>query len=124
MHETVIAQQIVAAVLDEVRRRGAVSCRSIEVDLGELEGLHRADLQAAFDIEAKGTLLEGTVLEVSLKPATAVCPSCKAAKPFELPRGAAHEIPRVTCPDCGSLLELRGGRGFVIRRAAMVLEDP
>jgi hydrogenase nickel incorporation protein HypA/HybF len=124
MHETVIAQQIVRAVLDEMQRRGATACTSIEVDLGQLEGLDRDDLQAAFDLEAEGTPLEGAILSVALVPATAVCPSCKAAKPFELPSGHAHELPKVLCPDCGSPLELRGGRGFVVRRAAMVLEDP
>ncbi len=124
MHETVMAQGIVRAVLAEMESRGASACRAIDVDLGQLEGLDAKDLQAAFDLEAAGTLLEGTVLHVTTVPATAVCPSCKAAKPFELPHGHMHELPKVLCPDCGAPLELRGGRGFVVRRAALVLEDP
>ena len=124
MHETVIAQQVVRAVLAEMDSRGASACKSIDIDLGQLEGLNPQDLQAAFDLEAVDTVLDGAVLQVSLMPATAVCPSCQAAKPFEPPHGHAHEIPRAVCPDCGSALELRGGRGFIIRRAALVLEDP
>lgn len=124
MHETVIAQQIVRAVLAELGSRGATGCKAIDVDLGQLEGLDRKDLQAAFDLEAEATPLEGAVLQVSLVPATAVCPSCKSAKPFELPTGHGHEMPAALCPDCGAALELRGGRGFVIRRATLVLEDP
>jgi len=124
MHETVIAQQIVRTVLAEMDQRGASACKSVEIDLGQLEGLEPRELQAAFDLEATETLAEGAVLQVSLIPATGVCPSCKAAKPFELPKGSAHELPRALCPDCGAALELRGGRGFVIRRATLLLEDP
>ncbi len=124
MHETVMAQQIVRAVLDEVTRRGAAACTRIDVDVGALEGLDPSTLQAAFDLEAAGTPLEGAVLSVAITPTTAVCPSCKAVRPFEAPSGPAHELPKALCPDCGSPLELRGGRGFVVQRAAMVLEDP
>ncbi len=124
MHETVMAQQIVRAVLAEMDHRGATACRTIDLELGQLEGLDSKELQAAFDLEASSTLLEGAVLAVTMVPATAVCPSCKAAKPFELPTGHAHEMPRALCPDCGAPLELRGGRGFVVRRATLVLEDP
>ena len=124
MHETIIAQQVVRAVLAEMDQRGASACKSIDIDLGQLEGLEPRELQAAFDLEASGTLVDGAVLQVSLTPATAACPSCKAAKPFELPRGHGHELPAALCPDCGAALELRGGRGFVVRRATLVLEDP
>src|SRR5512136_31867 len=124
MHETIIAQQVVRAVLAEMDQRGASACKSIDIDLGQLEGLEPREIQAAFDLEASGTLVDGAVLQVSLTPATAVCPSCKAAKPFDLPRGHGHELPAALCPDCGAALELRGGRGFVVRRATLVLEDP
>ena len=124
MHETVIAQQITRAVLAEMESRGATACRTIDIELGQLEGLDRNDLQAAFDLEADKTPLAGAVLQVSLVPATAVCPSCKTAKPFEMPTGHGHEMPKALCPDCAAPLELRGGRGFVVRRATLVLEDP
>ncbi len=124
MHETVIAQQIVRAVQSEMDARGATACRSIDVDLGQLEGLDAKDLQAAFDLEATGTAVEGAVLQVTTVPATAVCPSCKAAKPFDLPHSHDHTLPKALCPDCGAPLELRGGRGFVVRQAALMLEDP
>ncbi len=124
MHETVIAQQITRAVLAEMESRGATACRTIDVDLGQLEGLDRNELQAAFDLEAEKTPLAGAILQVSMVPATAVCPSCKTAKPFELPTGHGHVMPAAICPDCGAALELRGGRGFIVRRATLVIEDP
>lgn len=124
MHETVMAQQIVRTVLAEMDQRGASACRTIDIELGQLEGLNAKDLQAAFDLEAADTLLDGAALAVKLVPATAVCPSCKAAKPFELPSGHAHEMPKALCPDCGAPLELRGGRGLVVKQATLVMDDP
>jgi len=124
MHETVIAQQIVHAVQITMEQRGASSIRTIDVELGQLEGLSPQELQGAFDLQAGGTALEGAVLQVTIVPATAFCPSCNEDRPFELPRSSAHEIPKILCPECGAPLELRGGRGFVVRTATMVFEDP
>lgn len=124
MHETVIAQQIVRVVRGTMEARGAAAVRTIDVDLGQLEGLSPEDLQAAFDLEARGTPLEGSVLRVRLVGAQGFCPSCQEDRAFELPRSASHEIPPIACPECGSPLELLGGRGFTVQRASMVLEDP
>ncbi len=124
MHETVIAQQIVRAVQTTMEQRGAAAVKTIDVELGQLEGLSAQELQGAFDLQADGTPSEGAVLQVTVVPASAFCASCNEDRPFELPRSSTHEIPKLLCPECGAPLELHGGRGFVIRSATMVLEDP
>ncbi|OGS46162.1 MAG: hypothetical protein A3K66_03810 [Euryarchaeota archaeon RBG_16_67_27] len=124
MHELAIAQQIVRSVRAEMERRGATAVRAIDIDLGLLEGLREADLRAAFDVEAAGTPLEGTALRVTLIPARAFCPKCGVPKPLAMPEESGHGAVSVTCPDCGAEMDLEGGRGFTIRSAAMVLEDP
>lgn len=124
MHETVIAQQVVRVVLAEMKSRGASGVRSIDLEVGQLEGLTSADLRKAFELESTGTAAEGADLHVSLSPARAFCPSCNQERPFELPQAHVHDLPPVVCPECGSRLELSGGRGFVVRQAAMILEDP
>ncbi len=124
MHETVIAQQILRAVQTTMEQRGASAVKTIDLELGQLEGLSPQELQGAFDLQAEGTPVDGAVLHVTVVPATAFCPSCNEDRPFELPRSRAHEVPKILCPECGAPLELRGGRGFVIRSATMVLEDP
>ena len=124
MHELVIAQQIVRAVRAEMERRGATAVRAIDVDLGALEGLRESDLRAAFEVEAADTPLEGAALRVTLVPARAFCPKCGGPKPLALPEGPGHGPPSAACPDCGAEMDLEGGRGAVVRSAAMVLEDP
>lgn len=124
MHETVLAQQILRAVQATMEQRGASGVRTIDVELGQLEGLGPQELQGAFDLQAAGTAVEGAVLQVTTVPAEAFCSSCNEERPFELPRSRDHGVPKVLCPECGAPLELRGGRGLVVRSATMVLEDP
>ncbi|HEY7589087.1 MAG TPA: hydrogenase maturation nickel metallochaperone HypA [Thermoplasmata archaeon] len=125
MHETVIAQQVLRAILAAMEQRGATAVKAIDVEIGQLEALGTKELQAAFDIVAKGTPAEDAVLQVKLIPATGFCRSCSEERPFEIPRTHGHGEPlEILCPECGSPLELRGGRGFTVQRATMVLEDP
>ncbi len=124
MHETVLAQQILRAVRATLEGRGASGVRTVAVELGQLEGLSAQELQGAFDLQAEGTPLEGAVLEVAIVPAQAFCPSCNEERPFELPPTHGADAPSVLCPECGAPLELRGGRGVVVRSATMILEDP
>ena len=124
MHELAIAQQVVRAILAEMDRRGAATVRSIDLEVGQLEGLRAEALRRAFQVEAEGTPLAGAVLNVAIARAKAFCPSCKAPKSFELPWDPAHGSVRLLCPDCKGELTLEGGRGWTVRRATMVLEDP
>ena len=123
MHELVMAQQIVRSVRGEVERVRATEVRSIDVDLGDLEALDEDDLREAFRLEASGTPLEDAVVNVTRVAPIALCPSCNTPKPFDLPT-SSDAVLRVSCPDCGADLDFKGGRGLVVRRATIVLEDP
>lgn len=124
MHELAIAQQIVRTVLAEMERRGATAVRSVDIEIGELDGLRRETLRSAFLSEAEGTPLEGATLHVTVLPAKAICPACQGPKDVDLPWDPAHGSVRISCPDCGADLEIVGVRGVQILRATMVLEDP
>jgi len=64
MHESVFAQQIVQTVLAEATRRRAASVRSVDVEIGALDAISEETLREAFAIEAAGTPLEHTQLNV------------------------------------------------------------
>ena len=123
MHELVIAQDIVGAVLAEARRRKATAVRTIDLEIGELEGLREHDLRRAFEIEAAGTLVHGARLRITVIPATATCRQCGTSAKVQPPSGRIHRPPVLTCQACGSDLAIENGRGFVLRSAKLVLED-
>lgn len=123
MHESLIARQIVDVVSFEVARRGAKGVRSVDVEVGALEGLRAEDLRAAFDAAAVGTPVEGANLRVAVAAVQGVCPSCRQTRPVDVPEEHRHDPPSLACPVCGAPLETEGGRGFVVRSASLVLED-
>lgn len=124
MHELALAQQVVRAVLAEMERRGASVVRAIDLEVGGLEGLRPEDVRRAFEVEAAGTPLEGTVLRITVGGVRAFCPACGTPKPFEISAAHLPAPERALCPDCGAEMDLEGSRGVVVRSASMVLEDP
>jgi len=124
MHELAMAQQIVRTVLAEMNRTGAVAVRSINVDVGTLEGLLPEGLRRAFEVESKDTPLEGVELHVALVPSIATCPACGAKRELTTLSDAHGADVNLFCLQCGAPMEFRGGRGFSVRSAAMVLPDP
>jgi len=66
VHETVMAEQIVRTVLAEAAQRGATAVRSVDVEVGALEGVPEAGLREAFALAAQGTLLERAELHVAV----------------------------------------------------------
>lgn len=122
MHELAFAQQVVRTVLESMRHVRATGVRSIEVELGVLEGVPTDGLCRAFEIESKDTPLEGADLRVALVPGTAACPACRAERALTIP-AEGHRVPKAACDGCGGPVEFRGGRGLVVRSAAMILPD-
>jgi hydrogenase nickel incorporation protein HypA/HybF len=121
MHETTIMERIVRAVLREMGRRGASSVESIEVEVGELEGVRMEDLKRAFDLRVRDTPLEETILHVTILPAKVFCGGCGRSKVLRLSGAEARTDLFPTCPDCRSPLDIEGGRGFTVRSATMVV---
>ena len=124
MHELMIAQDIVRAVLAEAKRQNAVGVRSIDLEVGEVEGLREIDLRRAFEIEAAGTVIHGARLQITVAPANAVCGACGHVAKVQPPSGRSHLMTPLACDACGSGVTIEDGRGFVIRSAVMRLEEP
>jgi Zn finger protein HypA/HybF involved in hydrogenase expression len=61
-----MAEQIVRTVLAEAAQRGATAVRSVDVEVGALEGVPEAGLREAFALAAKDTLLERAELRVAV----------------------------------------------------------
>ncbi len=121
MHELAIAQQVVKVVLDEAGRRHAKRVKTVEIEVGQLEGLGARELREAFSVEAAGTPLEGAFLQVATAPAMAFCLRCREPREAPIPTGHFHALPALACKVCGGDLRLEGGRGFSVRGAVMDL---
>ncbi|MCK6470913.1 MAG: hydrogenase maturation nickel metallochaperone HypA [Dehalococcoidia bacterium] len=94
MHESSLAKQILAAVLDRARADGASRVRAVTGWVAETETLSAESLSFHFAAHARGTPADGARLELRLIHVEARCSACK--------RTYAPEHHVLLCTGCGS----------------------
>lgn len=101
MHEFGIAGEIVAAAVEEARKRNAERVTAVTVRIGVLRGVEPESLRLYYDHLVRGTLAETAPLVVEEEPVLVDC-------------GACGEVPAdrfsLACPSCGEEgVRVRGG---------------
>ena len=94
MHELSIAQSLIELASDHAAKEGSNRISRIQVRLGVLSGMLRA-LYFCFESASRGTICEGSVLEIEEIPLTVYCPRCDENK---IP-GNRYSF---ACPDCST----------------------
>jgi len=110
-------ENVVATILAELQKTaGCPGGPALQIDLkvGAL-AVHSAEAtRQAYQVLAKGTILEESRLHLTIEPATVSCPRCGFQGP--LPAGAVdpHDAsPLTQCPGCGAAAPVTGGRGVL-----------
>lgn len=116
MHESAIAQQLIAAAQEALGRSAPLGKATLlRINVGRLAGVHCESLRFAFEVLASETPLRGAALDIRETKAVAVCADC----------GARTEIddPFAVCPACGSAeVRLEGGGELVLE--SIEVEEP
>ena len=95
MHELAIAHSLIEtaqAALPEVNGAHIVT---VQVCLGALAGVSPDELRFGFEVMAKGTPFEGTLLEIEDVPLIVYCPHCQA-------NYTLSDIEPLCCPICAT----------------------
>lgn len=93
MHETIVAQNLLAAISAEAEKQGAKPI-SAKVSCGKLYAINDELLCFAFQALAKGTTCEEVKLEIEHKPIQGQCKNCD--ENFNI------DFHYQRCPKCGS----------------------
>ena len=93
MHETMVAQSLLATISDEAAKYNAKPI-SAKISCGMLNPVNDEVLCFAFEAIAKGTLCEGLKLLIEHKPIQAQCKSCN--RQFDIDSLCTK------CPECRS----------------------
>ena len=93
MHETMVAESLLATISDETAKQNAKPI-SAKISCGMLNAVNDEVLRFAFEAIAKGTACEGMELKVEHKLMQGRCKNCDKTFEFEL------SCP--SCPTCGS----------------------
>ncbi len=93
MHETMVAQSLMAIITDEAAKNNAKPVTA-KISCGMLNSVSDEILCFAFEAIAKDTPCEGVKLQIEHKPIQARCKSCDLNFDVEL------SLPE--CPKCGA----------------------
>lgn len=93
MHELSIAYNLVSIAEDAAKEAGVDQIDSVHLKLGALAGVVQDALLFSFDVATKGTLLEGSTLQIENVPVVIYCEQCDAEHPLE-------NIQLLRCPVC------------------------
>jgi hydrogenase nickel insertion protein HypA len=113
MHELALIQQVVKSIREELASRGVTkvgAVKAIPMKVGELELHGEESFRQMFEVETKGSVLEGAKLSITIFPANLNCPCGFKGQAGE---GVDHHesMPVGICPKCGNLSRVEGGRG-------------
>jgi hydrogenase nickel incorporation protein HypA/HybF len=125
MHETSLATKVVAASVEEARRRGVRRVQSIRLRVGALWGTAPESLEFHVSLQAQGTALAGASLNVQTVPVVARCGACgREVKDARLDNPAfLHTLAHgpilvealLRCPACGAAeVSIQQGRELEI----------
>ena len=91
MHETMVAESLLATISEEAKTQNAKPVRA-KISCGMLNAINDEALCFAFDAIAKGTRCEGIKLEIEHKPMRGQCKKC--SEHFEV------KLSHLKCPKC------------------------
>jgi hydrogenase nickel incorporation protein HypA/HybF len=121
MHELSIATELLKTLLDyQKKQEKSVKILEVHVRIGKLRTVALEQLRYCYNLLIKGTSAAGSKLIVEEIPAKITCPTCKFNNDFDVKDDSFHfTIPSLTCPRCGTRLNLEGGDELQITKIRM-----
>ena len=115
MHELSIAMSILDVVEEEMERHSGSRVEAIHVRVGELSGVVKDALLAAYELAREQTPFAGARLVFEEVPVLIYCAKCQAERPV-------HSVQNICCLECDTpATEILRGRELQL--AALELEE-
>lgn len=116
MHEVAIMDSIIKAALAELDKYDVSAVEELVLVIGDLTSLGEDQLQFAYEIMTKNTILEGSKLTVEQEHVNVLCGACGYDGPAGTLESDYHEhtIPIISCPSCGGKVKVTAGESCKI----------
>ena len=108
MHEMSIAQSLVALLREEMEKAGALTLRSVRLEIGQMSAIVPDALSFGFQVVTADTDLEGAELIMDIVPLRGSCRDCGGS--FDIENYAFE------CPLCGgSEIDTLSGQELAVK---------
>ena len=117
MHEVSIMSGLISAILKELESYKVVSVTEVVLTIGKLTNLGIEQMEFAYEIMTRDTILEGSRLVIEEEPIEVLCNSCSYEGPTkDAEFGDDHgSVPVLSCPKCGSEIKLIKGQACCVK---------
>ncbi len=118
MHEFSVMNQIVNAVLEEVKNHNVKSVDEVHLEIGELTFLGHEQMRFAYQILTEKNMLKDSKIIISEKKAKIKCSQCgyNGKIRYDYESSFHFSLPTFTCPKCNGSVDIVEGKECVIRR--------
>jgi hydrogenase nickel incorporation protein HypA/HybF len=121
VHEVSVMSSIVEAVLQELDKHDIEKVEAVDMVVGELTFLGEDQLQFAYEIITRDTILEGSKLNIIPEKTEIKCNSCGYIGPVNyIHHGDHYSHPDLSCPKCGGGVEILKGKSAAVRSVQVV----
>lgn len=124
MHEFSTMQNIAEVILQESRKHNAKKILRVTLKIGELTFLGPDQLRFAFNVLAKGTIMEDAQLIIEkIQPQVKCACGYLGATEYDETRDLHFSVPLLKCPRCGSSVDIVKGRECLVSDIQMEVPD-
>ena len=117
MHEVSIVSGLVTAILNELEKHNVVKVTEVVLTIGRLTNLGGEQMEFAFEVITRDTMLEGAVLKIEEEPIEVFCGTCSYEGPVKNAEfGDDHRgVPILSCPKCGGGVKVTKGQACCVK---------
>lgn len=117
MHEFSMTSQIVNYLLIETKKHKAKRVDEVHLMIGKLTFLGLEQVQFAYTMLVKNTILEGSKLHIEEKEGIVQCNSCGYTGNIKYEEDPIYHIsaPTLNCPQCRGVVTIVGGKECTIK---------
>jgi len=122
MHEVSVVSDLVSAILRELNKYNVEKVEEVTLVIGELTSLGIEQMEFAYEVVTKGTILEDSKLIVETEKIEVHCGSCGYDGPVEMLVSdySGHSIPILSCPKCKGHVKVTAGQTCSVRNLRIV----
>jgi hydrogenase nickel incorporation protein HypA/HybF len=123
MHEVSVMSGVVESVLKELEKHDVLRVEEVVLTLGELTFLGEEQLQFAYEIITRDTLLNGSKLVIEPEETELLCLSCGyQGKADKLGEEYHMSMPSLVCPKCRGKVKVLKGQSCRVTSMKVVQE--
>lgn len=118
MHEVSVVADLLAAIKKELERYDVISVKEVTMTVGKLTNLGFEQMEFAFEIMSRDTILEGAKLTIEEEEIEVECEKCGYKGPvknLEMGEEVHYQIPVLSCPECNGPVKIIAGKTCCVK---------